>query len=191
MRRMIASPAAIITQNADGQALNWVLTESAWLTDEADAPLSVEHSDGYSVLFIDIRDVAIDVPGRFEGTTAPSGYGITARAVRDDDCLDALNLPNFPTPVPVIHAMLTGGNHDCHLEAVLDSNKNVITLLLVTDIGFWTRRGSTWLPLPDIDPIAGMQTVIVDDSAIDIFDPIESAGRALHIAALPALERWV
>lgn len=184
MRRVISRPATVIFTYEDGHE-DYVLCLEARLTDEFEFPTTLEIDEGYSNRLIDIGEVKVDVPGRLEGVTSPSGYGIVVRAVEDDDCTGMPGLPEFPCPAVVIGALLAGENMDTHLEALVEDDGFVSTLMLVTDVGMWLRYSGSWIKLNDITLIDGMGTIDVDAGAVDLYDAADRAGHQLPISSLP------
>jgi len=183
VRRLIAQPALVVI----GDHVNEVVAE-AWLSDDHGVPLTLE-AGNYSMHIVDIGSAEIDVPGMLKGITASSGFPILVRSVEADDTVGQPGFPAFPLPAPVIGAILTGQNMDTHVEALVGDDGYVATLLLVTDVGMWTRFSSQWLRLYDVDPISNLNSVEVDDTAVELFDAADRAGNVLPISSYPGDEK--
>jgi hypothetical protein len=158
------------------------------LTDMHEKPLTIE-AGNYSLNLVDIAEAEIDTPGMFKGITDPSGFPILVRAVAEGDTVGQPGFPAFPLPVPVIGAILSGQNMDTHVEALVGDDGFVATLLLVTDVGLWTRFSSQWLRLYDVDPISNLNSVNVEDTAVELFDAADRAGNVLPISSYPGTEK--
>ena len=183
MRKLIAQPATVII----GDHVHEVV-EQAWLSDQHGTPLSVEAGTSFFHI-VDIAETKLDSPGLFTGVTAPSGFPITVRTVEQDDTVGQAGFPAFPLPVPVIGAILSGQNMDTHVEALVGDDGFVVTLLLVTDVGLWTRFSSQWLRLYDVTPISNLNSVDVEDTAVDLFDAADNSGNVLPISSYPGAEK--
>jgi hypothetical protein len=183
MRRVISRPATVVMSYDDGE--DYMIYLEARITDEHQFPTTVELDDGYSNRMVDIGQIDLDIPGMLTGVTAPSGYGITIRPVEDDDCVGMMGMPDFPCPAVVVGAIIAGENMDTHIEAMVESDGFVSTLMLVTDVGLWLRYSSGWIKLNDVSLIDGLGAVNVEGGSVDLYDAADRAGKQLPISSLP------
>lgn len=188
MRRLIARPATAVFTSPDEDDVTFV-AQAAYISNEHDFPQTLEMHGDDEIRLIDIRDIDVDVQGRLTGTTAPLGLGMVVRATIEDDSVTLPSMPGYPLPVPVIIATLSGENMDTHIEALVEDDGYVSTLLLVTDLGLYMRYSSTWIALRDVGLIDGLNSMPVGDGAVDVYDAADELGQQVNVDGLPSDER--
>lgn len=162
---------------------------AAYLSNEQGVDSTIELEGTESVRYIDVASIETEGPGRLEGTTAPNGLAVLVRATIEDDAVAVQGLPAYPLPVSVITATLAGENMDTHIEALVEDDGYVSTLLLVTDVGLFTRYSRTWIGLRDVGLIDGMNSVVVNDEAVDVYDAADDLGQQVSVESLPSETR--
>lgn len=182
---MIARPATVVLTEADGGE-ETIICMAAYLSNDHEVPMTLELEGTESMRLIDIASVETDVVGRLEGKTAPNGLSLLARATIEDDAVAVPGLPAFPLPVSVITATLAGENMDTHVEALVEDDGYVSTLLLVTDVGLFTRYARTWIGLRDVELIDGLDSVPVYDQAVEVYDAADDLGQQVSVDGLPS-----
>jgi len=184
MRRLIARPATMVISSPDGSE-NLTVCLAAYLSNEHEMENTVELEGEQDIRLVDIDTINVHVPNMLSGSTSPLGYQIVVRATIEDDAVALPSLPAYPLPVPVIIGSITGENMDTHIEALVEDDGYVSTLLLVTDIGLYTRYSRTWIRLADVDLIDGLNSVEVYDGAVDVYDTADDVGQQVSIEGLP------
>lgn len=188
MRRLIARPATMIITGPDGFD-NVTVCLAAYLSNDHEVENTVELEGQIDIRMVDVGTIDLNVPNRLTGTTSPNGLPITVRATIEDDAVVLPSLPRYPLPVPVIIGSITGENMDTHIEALVEDDGYVSTLLLVTDMGLYTRYSRTWIRLADVDLIDGLSSVEVYDEAVDVYDAADDVGQQVSIEGLPREDR--
>lgn len=184
MRRLIARPATMILSDPDGYD-NVTVCLAAYLSNEHEVENTVELEGEIDIKLVDIDTIDVSVPNLLTGTSSPLGLQMVVRATMEDDAVALPSLPGYPLPVPVIIGSITGENMDTHIEALVEDDGYVSTLLLVTDMGLYTRYSRTWIRLADIDLIDGINSIEVYDGAVDVYDTADDVGQQVHIDGLP------
>ena len=192
MRRVIAQPATLITTadpNDSESYSDFRVSIEAWITDEIEPPgYTVEFTDGYSIFFLDVSNITVDLPGQLEATTT-SGLKLLVRTTEESDLMGMPGYPTYPIPLVLIGAMLSGENMDTHVEALVGDDGYVNTLLLVSDVGMWTRFSGAWHKLMDVTAISPLNSVDVNDEAVELYDAADRSGNMLPIASLPGADK--
>lgn len=179
MKRTIAAPATIISGPDSATIL---ISQSAYLSDEDGMPNTVVYAFGDDELrYVDVEPPTVFEPGVLEAVTIPNGYPITVRSTVPEDAVGMAGFPSYPLPVPVIAASLAGENVNTHIEALVEDDGFVSTLLLVTDTGLWVRYSGQWMRLTDVTTIDGLNSVELKDESVDLYDAADLAGRQLPI----------
>jgi len=185
MDDLIARPAAVEFLNDDSVLLflEARLTEGKWPEDGQ----ILELMTADSLRFVDINEVTLHLPGRVEATTLGSDYSIVVRDVEPEDAVAAQWPWGIPLPVPVIGSLLVGDIQDVQLQALSEDDGFVVTLLLVTNTGMYTRFAGQWLLINDLNIIDGFNvTENVGSGALDLYDAADKSGAQLPVAALPS-----
>lgn len=159
------------------------------MSNEHGAESTLELEGTESIRMIDLATVDNDGPGMIVGSTSPSGLSVTVRATIEDDAVAVEGLPGYPLPVRVITASISGENMDTHIEALVEDDGYVSTILLVTDVGLFTRYARTWIALRDVNLIDGLNSVEVEDGAVDVYDAADDLGQQVSIDGLPSEDR--
>jgi hypothetical protein len=186
VRRLIARPATVVLTDVDNETT--IVCMAAYLN-KVEGNMLLELEGTESIRYIDVDTIVAEGPGRVEGTTSPNGLGLVARATIDDDAVAVKGMPGYPLPVPVITATIAGENMDTHIEALVEDDGYVSTLLLVTDIGLFTRYARTWIGLRDVGLIDGLNSIEVYDGAVDVYDTADDLGQQVSVEALPSEQR--
>lgn len=182
MRRVISKPATVVIES--DEVPTYIVCLEAALSDEWEYPTTIEMHGSEDIRFLDISDIELDLPGMLVASTVPNGYRVTVRSVEPDDAEAVPGLPDFPVPVALIGAILTGETLDAHLEALVQDDGYVATVLLVSDTGMWVRYSAAWIPLASIDLIDGLEAVEIPDRSLDLYDAADQANQQIVVSAL-------
>lgn len=160
-------------------------------------PYDKDLNDGKPVLFLDdgyaIRELVLsNVVESTDGLTATtqSGYQLKVRPMSESDVFHLTPMITYPVPVAVINGMLNGDNMPT-LEALVDDEGDVMTLMLSTDQGIYLRFSNSWhylTPGQEPDPIDGYTVVSVGNNAVDVYDSVDSRGLSSSIVKYPLAE---
>jgi len=114
---------------------------------------------------------------------------VILRRINGDDAWLAYRR-RCPLPIDLMEAGVREKVEMPQLEAMIDEEGYVISLLLMSEVGAYLRfSGAWWLVPPAVNPspIAGNRIVPVEDTAIDVYDPADMAGEMISIASLPVI----
>lgn len=184
MRTVIARPATIVVTQGEDPDVTLITHQAVLDDDYHDGETVVEYDDGETVRAITLATIEVNEHGLVRATTLASGYDLLVRPVEPDDAVAFDGLPPIPLPVEVIQASLAGENMDTHVEALAEDDGMVSTLLLVTDVGLWTRFSGSWIATK-VETIDGLRSVEVAPEAVELYDSADRAGRQLPLASYP------
>lgn len=160
-----------------------LLKEFSWGPSEGNGyPFYGMRNDGYNMREVDINEILNDLPGFFEFKTV-EGTRIVVRKYEPYDSLLG-KVSGVPWPRLVMQDWLQGDG-EVTMEALVDTNGDVATLLLTSPSAMYLRFSSQWILLSDLDTISEYNVVEVEDTALDIFDPLEQTGRSVKITSMP------
>jgi hypothetical protein len=129
-----------------------------------------------------IMEVLDESGDRFEAV-AYGGFRIVARRYDDYDAVRA-GMTSYPLPEPVMESILNGEG-TVSLEALVDENGDVATMLMTTPVGFFARYDAQWIILTDLELISHLDAVAVEDTALDLYDPYDQTGASVKIGSMP------
>lgn len=144
--------------------------------------------DGYSIRELILSNV-VESPDGLTATTS-SGYDLKVRPMSESDVFHLTQIVAYPVPVAVISGLLNGDNMPT-LEALVDDEGDVMTLMLSSDQGIYLRFSNGWhylTPGQEPDPIDGYTVVSVTDAAIEVYDSADSRGMSSSIVKYPLVE---
>lgn len=145
---------------------------------------------GYQTVGDFIRDlplatISLNVQGQLEGLTWPSEYRFIVRPTDEYDAVASEQIDStYPMPVSAIQAAIRGASVN-ELQAIVDDNGDVLTLMLSTDVGVFLRFSGAWIDLLDPEILDGLDVINVEDTALDIFDPLDQSGQLVSIRTMP------
>jgi len=160
---------------------------------EEGVPMMVLLTSGTEVRQMPVGEVTLDIAGQFEGTTVPNGYRLVLRQTTDHDAVASDEVGStIPLPVAVISAIIHDEAQAMNdsLEALLTDDGQVLTLMLMTDVGAYLRYSGAWVDLLDVGQIDGYNVVPVQESALDIYDAFDQSGQSCNIAQLPPVDPY-
>lgn len=186
LRSFLEKPTTIVFDDPEGFAPDGPLIVSeAWL-DEPDGKLELTWGLGLEIRGVAIGEVVLEEPGHWELKTTPRGVAVIVRPVQETDAVASTQFDSaIPLPLDVIAASLKGFNVSNELQALVGDDNYVRTILLVSDIGLYTRYAAMWHPVTDESQIDGLNAVDVADSALDVYDPFDQSGQLVSIGSLP------
>lgn len=181
-------PATMLVEHVPGETTTY-LVESAWIEHNLDGFEELVYRGGGVVRELPIGEMRVDVIGRWEFTTAPNGVKVVVRPYEEDDAVASPQLNSrIPLPRDLVAAALRGYSVKTEIEALVDDDGYVRTLLLVNDAGLYVRYAGAWHPVTDESQIDGFNSVPVLDSAIDLYDPFDQAGQLVSINSMPTTQ---
>lgn len=129
-------------------------------------------------------------PGHVIAATQ-AGTNIDVRKIRPTDAMLAAGLEQgFPLPIEVLEGMAAMTiSEQTTLQAVVDENGWVVTLILITDIGMYARYDNNWQRVTD--PAAFLDDFAVYDAtpdAVAAWDAVDVVGDTMAVTALPLAE---
>lgn len=71
------------------------------------------------------------------------------------------------------------------LEALVEDNGDVATMLLISPAGMYARYDAEWVILTDPELISHLDAVAVEDTALDLHDPHDQTGMSVKIGSMP------
>ena len=185
MKFFSAKPATIEIHHPDGEIDYRIVEEFSWemLLDEG---ITMGYQRvGELVRDLGISDITVDLPGQLEGTTWPSEYRFLVRATDTYDAVASEQITTaFPMPIPVIQATIRGASMNS-LQAIVDDNGDVLTMMLTSDAGVFMRYSGAWIDLNDPELLDGLDVIEVKDEALDIYDPLDQSGQTANITMFP------
>lgn len=187
-RNFLESPTTIVFDDPEGLAPGTLLVSEAWL-DDPEGQLTLSYGLGLEVRDQAVGETVLEEPGHWEFKTLGRGVGVVVRPVQETDAVASAQFhTSIPLPVDVIAASLKGFNVSNSLQALVGDDGFVRTILLVADVGLYTRYAGMWHPVTDESQIDGLNAVDVADSALDVYDPFDQAGELVNIGSLPTID---
>lgn len=149
----------------------------------------VEIAEGNAMREILIENL-VERPRGLQAKTRPNGLLLTVRDIEPTDSMLSELFPGrtLAMPVDAIMASLEGAEMPEPLQALVDDDGDVATLLLDARNGMYVRFNSTWHWVPpgqDPDPLDGYSVVDVDDEAVELFDSLDQASKQQSVLAYP------
>lgn len=187
-RDFLESPVTQVIDEPDEPGTRLTLSPEVWL-DEEEGQLYFYWALGWEVRRLQVAEMKVEEPGHWEILTQPNGVNILVRPVQETDAVASTQFGSaIPLPVDVIAASLKGFNVNNQLEALVGDDGFVRTILLVSDVGLYTRYSGMWHPVTDESQIDGLNAVDVADAALDVYDPFDQAGQLVNISSLPTVD---
>lgn len=141
---------------------------------------------------IGIGEIVTDTPDLVEAVTSPNGYRMTVREMRPTDVIGSRSIDSqIPLPPIVAATMLSqeagGGQVDVDptLEALVDENGYVSTMMLSSSAGLFARYDRTWIEIKDLDSLDGLSAYSAKPEALDLYDQYDVVGQSIHVGSLP------
>lgn len=183
MKTFRSSPATFTITYPTGESKSFI-TVTATLEDvfgEQCVRLS-DGDDDYDNLFFSVASIEVDVENQFVATT-PNGARIELRATTPGDAMVA-GLADYPLPIDVISGLVTGVTVTTQLEALVDDDGMVVTVMLVDGTGMWLRYSGTWIPVKDPNLIDGYESRGIEPESLDLYDRADQNGGQVDIRSM-------
>jgi len=137
---------------------------------------------GDGIKNIEFNRILNDQHGFFQATT-PDGIRVIVRPYDEYDPVRA-DISRIPWPKSVIQDVMMG-EAEIMLNALVDDNGDVATLMLDTPSTSYLRYTGAWYLMPDVEAISDYDIVMVEDEALDMYDPADQTGKSVKITSMP------
>lgn len=176
-------PATMELHLADGSITLEIERNFTW-KEEAGPNYSywVERDTGDMLLALSFTKIVNDLDGYLEAVT-PAGSKVIVRKYDEYDPV-RMGVSAVPWPKSVVQDWMIGEG-PIMLNALVDNNGDVATLLLDSPSASYVRYTGQWFLLPDIEAISDYDLVAVEDTALDLYDPADQTGKSVKITSMP------
>lgn len=184
----------VVTNRATREQEVWVGSHARFgPSDGLAAPFAVELFARGDMKIFPIGTILADSNDELELLGSEEGSQITVRAYQPEDATRAITVDSeFALPSAVVATMVNDEAGEARvtntapsLEALVDDNGFVSTLLLVSDAGLYARYDSQWVPLQSSDPLDGLSVYELKPEGLSLYDQYDQVGQSVHIASMP------
>ena len=177
------TPATMEVYNPDGTIV--LEFERAFTWREEDGPnhsYFAERDLGDQIKGLYLSQILTDIDGFLQAET-PEGFKVIVRRYDEYDPVRA-GVSAIPWPKSVVQDAMVGEG-PIMLNALVDINGDVATMLLDAPSASYVRYTGQWFLLSDIEAIDDYDVVEVEDTTLDVFDPADQAGKSVKITSMP------
>jgi hypothetical protein len=172
--------------SVDGTISLELLKEFSWKEEAGnDYSYAGERDLGDAYKEVYLTSIDDSIYGYFKGETN-NGFKIIVRPYSQYDPV-RMGISAYPWPVSVAQDFLDGEN-SMSLNALVDDNGDVATLMLDSPTTSYLRYTGQWFMLTDIEAIGDYDIVSVEDNALDLYDPADQSGKSVKITSMPVSE---
>lgn len=177
------TPATMEVYSPDGSIDLEIERSFTWR--EEDGPDYSYWSDrdlGDAIKSFTFSQILTDTDGFFQAET-PQGFRIVVRRYDEYDPV-RMGVSAIPWPKYVVQDWMVGEG-PIMLNALVDINGDVATMLLDSPSASYVRYTGQWFLLSDIEAIDDYDVVEVEENALDIYDPADQTGKSVKITSMP------
>jgi hypothetical protein len=176
-------PATMESYFPDGDVTLELERNFTWKEEDGpDYSYWVERDLGDAVRNLSFSKIITDTAGFLEAET-PGGIRVIVRPYDQYDPV-RMGVSAIPWPKSVAQDWMIGEDQ-IMLNALVDDNGDVATLLLDSPSTSYVRYTGQWFILSDLEAISDYDFVGVEDTALDLYDPADQAGKSVKITSMP------